>query len=439
MTLKTFSIALVLLLAPCVAHGQGDQDMKVCDAEDAEAAIPACTRLIKTEKLDPATRSAALAGRATAYWRKQDYDGAIADANEAIQLNPNNSKAYARRGACYFGKGDHERALADTNKAIDIDPANFRAYTNRGIFYASRRDYERAIADATKAIQINPKFPNPYSVRGNAYQGKGDQDRAIADITKAIALDPKSGGAYVSRANIHVRRGDFERAIADATKAIEIDPNNARAYDNRGYAYWRKREDDLAIADATNAIAIDSKLINVYGYRAAAYERRGDHVLALADYDTLVATDPSNPKHAGAAALLRFVMGDFGAASAGLESKADVYGILFRYLARARGGDAADSAESELADKARRVGLSFRVWPYAFIELYLGQRSPDEMFKAAVKRTDRCLAHFYVGEWHLLRKEIADAASDLKAAAELCSRDVIEYRAAVAELARLKP
>ena len=47
-------------------------------------ALPACTRLIKTEKLDSATRSAALAGRATAYWRKHEYDAAIADADTAI-------------------------------------------------------------------------------------------------------------------------------------------------------------------------------------------------------------------------------------------------------------------------------------------------------------------------------------------------------------------
>jgi tetratricopeptide (TPR) repeat protein len=309
----------------------------------------------------------------------------------------------------------------------------------RGNAYQGKGDQDRAIADITKAIALDPKSGGAYVNRAQIHAIKGEYDQAVADATKAVEIDPTLAIAYVSRANIHVRRGDFERAIADAAKAIEIDPNNARAYDNRGYAYWRRREDDLAIADATNAIAIDSKLINVYGYRAAAYERRGDYVLALADYDTLVATDPSNPRHASAAALLRFVMGDFGAASAGLGSKADVYGILFRYLARARGGDAVDSAATELANKARRVGLSFRVWPYAFIELYLGQRSPDEMLKAAVRTTDRCLAHFYVGEWHLLRKELADATSNLKAAAELCSTDVIEYRAAVAELARLKP
>lgn len=277
-----------------------------------------------------------------------------------------------------------------------------------------------------------------YINRAIAFGQKGDYERAFADISKAIELAPGLADAYAQRANLHLRRQDFDRAIADAARAIELDPKNADAYDNRGYAYWRKGEDGLAIADATNALTINSRLFHVLRYRALAYERVGNYAGALADYDKLIENEPNDPKHAITAALLRFVTGDFMAAAAALELRTDVHGILFRYLARARGGDSANAAADELADKSRRVGLSFRVWPYAFIELYLGQRAPNELIKAAVKTTDRCLAHFYVGEWYLLRSEINDATSNLKAAVALCSRDVIEYRAAVAELARLK-
>jgi hypothetical protein len=61
------------------------------------------------------------------------------------------------------------------------------------------------------------------------------------------------------------------------------------------------------------------------------------------------------------------------------------------------------------------------------------------MLAAAVKRSDRCLAQFYVGEWHTLKGNSRDATAALGAAAEICSHDSIEYRAATAELARLKP
>ena len=106
MTSKTYFFVLMLLLAPCAVQAQSEQDMKICNAEDAQAALPACTRLIEVEKLDATTCSTALSGRAAAYWRKREFDRAISDAAEAIQLNPNNSDAYMRRGASHFGKGD---------------------------------------------------------------------------------------------------------------------------------------------------------------------------------------------------------------------------------------------------------------------------------------------------------------------------------------------
>jgi tetratricopeptide (TPR) repeat protein len=498
--MKAISIALLLVFSVSAALAQSDQAWRLCSSEDADIAIRGCTLLIDAVKLNSKDRSTAFSNRASAYWRKRDYDRVVADVDKALEFNPNNSNAYMRRGAVFSGKGDYDRALADTNKAIEIDPRNFKAYNNRGILYTRQRDYERAIADASKAIQINPKYPNPYAVRGTAYSNKGEDDRAIADFTKAIELNPKLHSAYDARGAAYARKGDFDRSIADATRAIEIDPNfvaahvnrangrlhkgdfdgaisdatkaieiapnNANAYDNRGFAYLRKGDYDLAIADATKAIQIDPHLAHVYAYRAEAYRRKGDQEpgaadnlqalepepkrttgvaerdadMAIADYAKLIEIEPKNFRYPRALGLLLFVKSDFKGASANLlhalELKDDLYVILFRYLARAHSGER-DAAEAELAESARRWKV--RVWPYALIELYLGKRSPEAMLDAAVKRSDRCMVQFHVGEWHALRSQSAEALTALRGAAEICSRDSFEYRAAGAELARLTP
>ena len=44
--------------------------------------------------------------------RKQDYDRAIADYNEAIRLNPKDAIYYANRGNSYARKQDDDRAMA---------------------------------------------------------------------------------------------------------------------------------------------------------------------------------------------------------------------------------------------------------------------------------------------------------------------------------------
>jgi tetratricopeptide (TPR) repeat protein len=489
--MRTLPIALLSILVSCPASARSDADWKSCNAEDADTAIPACTRLVEMEKLNPKERSAAFYGRATAYWRRHDYELAIADADKAIGLDPQNSNAYMRRGAVYGAKGDHERALANDTKAIELDPRNYKAYVNRGIHHIVQRDYDPAIADADKAIAINPKFSNAYVVRGNAYQAKGEHDRAIADATKAIELDP-SANHYVNRGAIYLSRGDYERAIldysrtialnpglasaysarsaarlrmgeydsaiADATKAIEIDPKFSYAYGNRGSAYANQQKyeqaiadyskaleidssfaesrradagvgngDERVVADTTKAIEIDPRLVDVYRIRGTAYERQGELDLAIADYAKYVEMNPNNFATMRSLGLTRFLAGDFTGASSDLarafELRNDPYALLFRYLARKHIGE---PAEGGLEDGA--LVLRNSLWPYAFTQLYLGKRSPEFFLAAAVKRGDRCMAQFYIGEWYGLSDNLSEATAMLNAATEICDKTSIEYK-----------
>ena len=47
---------------------------------------------------------------------------ALADFNQAIQLNPELAEAYYGRGTVYFLKGDLDNALAYFNQAIQLNP-----------------------------------------------------------------------------------------------------------------------------------------------------------------------------------------------------------------------------------------------------------------------------------------------------------------------------
>jgi TonB family protein len=263
--MKVSLVALVLVSAPCVALAQSSQDWKSCTADDAEDfAISACTRLLETNELRQEDRAIAYYNRGAARWRKRDFDTAIADENEAIEINPKLANAYMRRGAAYGGKGDYDRAIADENEAIEIDPENVRAYSDRGLFRGDKHDDAGAIADATRAIEIDPQFRFAYGVRGNAYGRGGDYAHAIADFTTEIEIDPKNAFAYEYRANIYARKGDDEPAIADASRAVEINPNYVDAYSVRAFVYERKRDFDRAIADYNKIIEIDPKNASAY-------------------------------------------------------------------------------------------------------------------------------------------------------------------------------
>src|SRR4029077_10182209 len=86
---------------------------------------------------------------------------------------------YNKRGLAKEAKGDHDGAIADYNRAIELDPKYAGAYNNRGLAKKAKVDQNCCIADFDQA--------------------KGDQDGAIADFNRAIELDPNLAISYHNR------------------------------------------------------------------------------------------------------------------------------------------------------------------------------------------------------------------------------------------------
>jgi tetratricopeptide (TPR) repeat protein len=51
---------------------------------------------------------------------KGDFDRIIAGCTEAIRLDPNNAKGDKERGKAYFKKEDYDRAIADFTEVTNI-------------------------------------------------------------------------------------------------------------------------------------------------------------------------------------------------------------------------------------------------------------------------------------------------------------------------------
>jgi tetratricopeptide (TPR) repeat protein len=75
-----------------------------------------------------------------------DLDGAIADYNRAIELDPGVTRAYNNRGLAKYKKGDIDGAMADYNRAIELDPKPAYSYVNRASVKGRKGDLVGAIA-----------------------------------------------------------------------------------------------------------------------------------------------------------------------------------------------------------------------------------------------------------------------------------------------------
>jgi tetratricopeptide (TPR) repeat protein len=153
---------------------------------------------------------------------KEDFNGAIADYNRAIELNPNLAEAYNNRGLARSHQQDFNGAIADYNRAIELNPNLAEAYNNRGLTRSHQQDFNGAIADYNRAIELNPNLAQAYANRGFAHRQQIAQTLAIpstgAYLTVRSSLDLKSLAIadFQKAAHLFLQQGntnDYHRAL----------------------------------------------------------------------------------------------------------------------------------------------------------------------------------------------------------------------------------
>lgn len=246
----------------------------------------------------------------------EDFEGALAAYNEAINLNPDIPNAYTGRketqSKLIMLNASGKRTEVDTFDAIKVlmdrvtayrlmstnyFAPNLRSFWNQmlarlflrplrwlsnpkaayaradaevrrgaskvehGDIAEARKHYHAAIADFTHLIEWEPKFASAYNVRG---------------WTKYLL-----GQIVTERENSGEAGWYYQSAVADSEAAIQLataDKNSSAAYHTRGAAR-------AALGDYDNAIADFDAAIQLYPETAISYLDRGFTMEALGEKD----------------------------------------------------------------------------------------------------------------------------------------------------------
>ncbi|HEV8031299.1 MAG TPA: tetratricopeptide repeat protein [Stellaceae bacterium] len=283
-----------------------------------------------------------------------------------------------------------------------------------------------------------------------------DLEPAIAAIETTVGAYPPAQDrdkflATLARVRPEWRRCLFataaEQRIASCDAIIQagtdIPENHAGAYAARGDAYLDLGEVDRALSDDSEALRIRPEYPAVLNNRGNAYEEKGEHDRAIADYEAAIAQSPDFEQAFRNRGRAKFFRGDFGPAEADFGRALELlpenpYPILWRYLARARSGQA---APDELRQAA--APLDHAEWPWPVIAAFLGETDRAAVIAAAQQgkpdaiQQQGCEAAFFLGEKAVLERDYATARELLSEGAKVCRPGSIEYPSSRFELARL--
>ena len=165
--------------------------------------------------------------------RGQVWENSVRLWDDVLKKYPNVLIAYIDRGQGYSERRQYDQAISDYTQALEINPRYAEAYYNRGNAHGKKDLIDQAILDYTKALEVNPRYAEAYYNRGNAHGKKKMFDQAIFDYTKALKINSKYFEAYTNRGSAYSIEGQYEQALSDFSKALEINPRYAIAYFNK--------------------------------------------------------------------------------------------------------------------------------------------------------------------------------------------------------------
>jgi tetratricopeptide (TPR) repeat protein len=232
-----------------------------------------------------------------------DVDGAIADANSAIDIDADSIAGYLALAEAYARKHGETAALIELNKAAAVEPkGGFDGYRIRAIAHERKHDFNNWMADLDRWVALCPYSAVPYAYRANVYAGSGiaasnatkPTELAIADANKAIAIDPNYEWPYRILGIIHRARSEFDEAINDFTSAIKTDPNKPDDYRLRAGVFVLKSDYDSAILDLSKLIELHADDAEAFRSRANTYALKGDYDHAIQDFSKLIDLHPDD-------------------------------------------------------------------------------------------------------------------------------------------------
>jgi len=153
-----------------------------------------------------------------------DADATIAQAEQAIALDPEFAEAYVTLARGWIttifnwagGKDLDEKAFVALGRALALNPNLAEAYAARGSLYYTRLhdfDIPSAIADYRRAVALNSNLALAHHGLGSEFTHFGLHDQAIEEFRIALRLDPQSEGAKFRMGRALWQSGRFAEAL----------------------------------------------------------------------------------------------------------------------------------------------------------------------------------------------------------------------------------
>ena len=248
-------------------------------------------------------RDPSLAGAKTARARAkvnlQDIAGSRQDIEAILENDPSYLENLLQGAWAKVEEGDLDEAIEDYTDALIFRPDESSIWFNRGLAIYRKGNLTGTLADFDRAIQLSPIIPEYFSARASLRNLRQDIAGAISDLDSLLRLSPDATSAYEKRGKLKMLVHDIQGAVADFTAALAKNPDQALLYQLRGIAHFYDAQYPQSFDDFRRLLAFPAVEVNdtdrLYHYLARDF--LGEGLIALAEYKAYLKIRPESEKN----------------------------------------------------------------------------------------------------------------------------------------------
>lgn len=214
---------------------------------------------------------------------------------EAIRLQPKNSRLHYMLAKTKEKEGQIEEAIAAAKKALQIDPNNVDVVEMLSRLLESTDQVGEALTLVKGALESNQDNSRLYVALGNLQRKQRDFPAAIDAYRRSVELMPQNLASQIALNQLLFQNNQIEETISSCQNALEFHPDEFQLHFMLGKTYAKHQQWELAIASHQKASELNgnsSAIIHVHlGDAFTKLNRQAD---ALASYQNGINAQPNS-------------------------------------------------------------------------------------------------------------------------------------------------
>lgn len=204
-----------------------------------------------TDSVEDRRRSDTRVNLAKEYLGERELRPATAEAERALQYDPDNEEAHNILGLVSLSRAvSHARLLEIESCITGVDAESLRA--EKDDFLLDAADHFR------RAVTVDERYGEGWSNMGTVALNLGDYEEAIGYFERALAHPIRLGDPALTRTNLgwaHAKLESYVEAVTELRQAVQFQPDMCLANYRLGRVYFEREEFGSAASRLEGVVA----------------------------------------------------------------------------------------------------------------------------------------------------------------------------------------